>query len=157
MGSLVTIRPMNHDDVSAVARLEAANQPQPWSEETIRSELETDNRCYVIAEGSELVGFGGVMVIDDEAHVTNLLVDPGHRRQGVGRRLMTALVTAAVGRGARHLTLEVRSDNTAARDLYSSMGLAPVGIRPSYYGDVDALILWAHDIDQADFVSGMSR
>lgn len=157
MGSLVTIRSMNHDDVSAVARLEAANQPRPWSEETIRSELETDNRSYVIAEDRALVGFGGVMVIDDEAHVTNLLVDPGHRRRGIGRRLMTALVNAAVGQGARHLTLEVRSDNTAARDLYSSMGLAPVGVRPSYYGDVDALILWAHDIDQAGFVSGTSR
>jgi ribosomal protein S18 acetylase RimI-like enzyme len=45
----------------------------------------------------------------------------------------------------------VRKENLAARSLYSSLGLVPVGIRPRYYGDDDALILWAHDIDQPEY------
>jgi ribosomal-protein-alanine N-acetyltransferase len=60
---------------------------------------------------------------------------------------MIALIDAAVEAGARHLTLEVRSENQAAQAMYSRLGLAPIGIRRDYYGDDDALILWAHDID----------
>ena len=62
-----------------------------------------------------------------------------------------ALIEAAVEQGARHLTLEVRTANAAARALYSSLGMAPVGIRPQYYGDDDALIMWAHEIDSAGY------
>src|SRR5690606_38126633 len=65
------------------------------------------------------------------------------------------LIQGAVAAGARHLTLEVRSRNTAARSLYSSVGLAPVGVRPGYYGDDDALILWAHDIDHPEYLSDL--
>jgi ribosomal-protein-alanine N-acetyltransferase len=85
--------------------------------------------------------------------VTNLLVDPRWRHRGIGLELMIALIDAAVSEGARHLTLEVRSGNEAARGLYARLGLVPVGVRKGYYGDDDALILWAHDIDGADYRS----
>jgi ribosomal-protein-alanine N-acetyltransferase len=91
------------------------------------------------------------MVVADEAHVTNLLVEPDSRRQGIGLELMKSLIEAAVGAGARHLTLEVRSRNEAARALYARLGLAPVGVRKGYFGDDDALILWAHDIDGDEY------
>ncbi len=64
---------------------------------------------------------------------------------------MIGLIEAAIEEGARHLTLEVRSENEAARSLYSGLGLAPVGVRPGYYDDDDALIMWAHDIDSAEY------
>ena len=104
---------------------------------------------------SGLVGFAGVMVVADEAHVTNLLVEPDRRRQGIGLELMKSLVEASVAAGARHLTLEVRSRNEAARALYARLGLAPVGVRKGYYGDDDALILWAHDIDAEEYREGL--
>jgi ribosomal-protein-alanine N-acetyltransferase len=56
-----------------------------------------------------------------------------------------------VEEGARHITLEVRSENEPARSLYARLGLAPVGVRKDYYGDDDALILWAHDIDSPEY------
>jgi ribosomal-protein-alanine N-acetyltransferase len=65
--------------------------------------------------------------------------------------LMRELIDAAVSEGARHITLEVRSENDAARRLYARLGLAPVGVRKGYYGDDDALILWAHDIDGPEY------
>jgi len=68
---------------------------------------------------------------------------------------MLALIEAAVDLGARHLTLEVRTGNDAARALYSRLGLAPVGVRPRYYGDDDALILWAHDIDRPEYLESL--
>jgi ribosomal-protein-alanine N-acetyltransferase len=116
-----------------------------------RDELAAENRLYVAADEDGVVGFGGVMLVDDEAHVTNLLVDPEWRRRGIGLALMLALIDAAVEEGARHITLEVRSENEPARSLYARLGLAPVGVRKDYYGDDDALILWAHDIDSPEY------
>jgi ribosomal-protein-alanine N-acetyltransferase len=146
------IRPMTDDDVAAVVALEKANRPVPWSEEIFRDELAAENRVYLAAaEEMGVIGFGGVMVIGDEAHVTNLLVASEARGRGIGLGLVLALIDDALGRGARHLTLEVRSKNEAARSLYNRLGLAPVGVRKGYYGDDDALILWAHDIDSRQY------
>jgi ribosomal-protein-alanine N-acetyltransferase len=152
--ALTVIRPMTSDDLAAVTALEQDHQPAPWSESSFRDELSQENRSYLVA-GDPIVGFGGIMVIGDEAHVTNLLVSPESRRCGVGRKLIIALVESAIGEGARHLTLEVRSTNRAARSLYASLGLAPVGVRPRYYSDDDALILWAHDIDDPQYLESL--
>jgi ribosomal-protein-alanine N-acetyltransferase len=147
----MVIRPLTLEDLDAVVALEAANQPAPWSEGVFRDELTAENRVYLAAEEDIVVGFGGVMLVGDEAHVTNLLVDPEWRQRGLGLQLMLGLIDAAVAEGARHLTLEVRPGNEAARNLYARLGLAPVGVRQSYYGDDDALILWAHDIDSGGY------
>jgi ribosomal-protein-alanine N-acetyltransferase len=141
------IRPLTTDDLTEVLALERDNRPTPWSEGVFRDELAAENRVYLAAEADSVVGFAGLMLVGEEAHVTNLLVAPEWRRQGLGLGLMLALIDAAVGAGARHLTLEVRSTNEAAQAMYSRLGLAPIGIRRGYYGDDDALILWAHDID----------
>lgn len=150
--AVTTIRAMTDADLGEVVALEAANQPRPWSEKVFRDELATENRVYLVAVDDDVTGFGGVMVVGEEAHVTNLLVDPGRRRRGIGRTLMVALAAAAVDAGARHLTLEVRKANHAARSLYSGLGMAPVGVRPDYYGDDDALIMWVHDIDRPGYL-----
>lgn len=157
MGTTVSsIRPMKTHDLALVVALETTQQPRPWSASVFRGELEAHNRIYLVAEDKEgIIGFGGVMVIEDEAHVTNLLVSVAHRRKGLGRDLMLALMESALELGARHMTLEVRKENVAARALYGRLGLAPVGVRPRYYGDDDALILWAHDIDRPGFLEGL--
>jgi ribosomal-protein-alanine N-acetyltransferase len=153
VGGVVTtsIRRLTLDDLEAVVAMEAANQPAPWSDGVFRDELAAENRVYLAADEDGVVGFGGVMLVGDEAHVTNLLVDREWRRRGIGLELMRALIDGAVAEGARHITLEVRSENDAARRLYARLGLAPVGMRKGYYGDDDALILWAHDIDGAEY------
>lgn len=153
--AVTTVRPMTPADVLAVAALEERYQPRPWSQDVLRDELELDNRTYLVAVADEIIGFGGVMVVGDEAHVTNLLVAESHRRRGLGRRLLRELVESAVAAGARHVTLEVRKSNHVARSLYAEFGLVPVGIRPDYYGDDDALILWAHEIDDPAYLEGL--
>jgi ribosomal-protein-alanine N-acetyltransferase len=149
----MVIRPLTMDDLQAVVSLEAANAPAPWSEGVFRNELAAENRIYLAADEEGVAGFAGAMLVADEAHVTNLLVDPAWRRRGIGFELMRSLIEAAVEAGARHLTLEVRSRNEAARALYARLGLAPVGVRQGYYGDDDALILWAHDIDGDEYLA----
>lgn len=157
MGTTVSsIRPMQPDDLASVVTLERAQQPRPWSESVFRGEMDADDRVYLVVEDeSEIIGFGGVMIVGDEAHVTNLLVSDARRREGLGWELMLALIESAVASGARHLTLEVRKENIAARALYARLGMAPVGVRPRYYGDDDALILWAHDIDRPEYLEGL--
>lgn len=155
--AMTTIRHMGSDDLDRVVALEAAQQPRPWSKQVFQDELAAENRiCLVAEEEGSVLGFAGLMVVGDEAHVTNLLVAPGRRREGLGRELMIALIGSGISAGARHLTLEVRKENVAARALYSRLGMAPVGIRPRYYGDDDALILWAHDIDQPGFLENLA-
>jgi ribosomal-protein-alanine N-acetyltransferase len=153
----IVLRPMAELDVEAVATMEAAAQPNPWSEKIFRDELAAPDRAYLVAEDGEIIGFGGVMVVDGDAHVTNLLVAPESRRAGTGILLMAALVEASLEMGAANLTLEVRSRNEAARGLYARFGLAPVGLRKGYYGDDDALIMWAHEIAGPEYRDRIER
>lgn len=153
---VISLRPLLSSDIDAVVALERENQPQPWTEGILEGELSAEDRSYVAAEDNGIVGFGGVMVVGEEAHVTNLLVAPAHRRKGIARQILSRLVRDAVDMGARHLTLEVRADNEPARRLYHRFGLAPVGIRPGYYQGEDALIMWAHDIDTREYLRSLS-
>lgn len=150
MGDEVAIRRFYLSDVPAAVALERACQPAPWSEGIFFDELAAENRSYVAALRDGLIGFGGVMIVDDEVHITNLLVAPEHRRRGLARALLRTLIDESADRGARHLTLEVRSDNTGAIALYQQIGLVAAGIRPRYYGKQDALIMWAKDIHRRE-------
>jgi [ribosomal protein S18]-alanine N-acetyltransferase len=148
---VITLRAFGVDDIPAATVLEAAHQPAPWSQKVFEDELTAAGRIYLAVGDTELTGYGGVMVVGEEAHITNLFVEPESRGHGIGGRLLVGLIEAAIDSGARNLTLEVRVDNEPARALYASLGLAPVGIRPAYYGDADALILWVHDIDSPEY------
>jgi ribosomal-protein-alanine N-acetyltransferase len=150
-------RALTVDDLHAVVSLELANRAAPWSEGVFRDELSAENRVYLAADEDGVIGFGGLMLVEDEAHVTNLLVAPEARRRGIGLGLMLALIDAAIESGARHLTLEVRSENRAALALYARLGLAPVGVRKGYYGDDDALIMWAHEIHSSEYQRHLER
>ncbi len=157
MGGTVTgvidIRPMVPTDVPGVFRLERATFPQPWSERVFQDELEQPGRSYFVAvdEIGELAGYAGLLQVADEAHVTTIAVTSEARGRKLGTRLMLHLIDAALAGGARHLTLEVRTSNRSAQELYRRFGMAPVGVRKSYYGDEDALIMWVHEIDQPQY------
>ncbi len=149
----LAIRPMVGDDLERVLEIEQTIYPQPWSLPIFIDELAQPGRVYAVAlvDGA-LVGYGGVMLVVDDAHITTLAVDPSARRHRIGTRLMLHLVERALDMGARHLTLEVRMSNRSAQRLYSRFGMAPVGVRKAYYVDEDALIMWATDIDADDYV-----
>jgi ribosomal-protein-alanine N-acetyltransferase len=143
---------MSRSDVPTVATLERDIYPQPWSARVFFDELGHANRSYVVAtEGDEIVGYGGFMLVESDAHITTLSVTPGQRRRRLGTRILLALVERAVGRGARHLTLEVRATNTDAQLLYERFGFSPVGKRKGYYQGEDAIVMWALDVDAEEY------
>ena len=146
------IRPMAAGDVDRVAELETSTYAQPWSAAMFHDELAGRGRTYLVAVTDDrVVGYGGVMIVGDEAHVTTLVVAPEARRSRLGMRLMLELVEAAVAGRSRSLTLEVRESNAAARTLYERFGMTSVGRRKQYYRDEDALIMWVHRIDTAEY------
>jgi len=147
-----TLRPMTAGDVPAVLRLEAEIFAHPWTEQILRDELAAPRRTYLVAEeDGAIVGYGGVMLVEEDAHITNLAVDPAHRGRGVATRIYLDLVDVALADGTENLTLEVRVHNLDARRLYARFGFAPVGIRKNYYLDDDALIMWVTDAASPEY------
>lgn len=100
-----------------------------------------------------VVGYGGLWLMVDEAHVTSVAVRPEFRGKGLGQLLMLALFDVALQRSARWLTLEVRIGNTAALRLYKKLGFREAGIRPRYYTDnnEDAVIMWSEELKTPEF------
>jgi ribosomal-protein-alanine N-acetyltransferase len=142
---VLRIRPMTIEDLPAVQLIERASFSTPWPVHAYRQELETNRlAAYLVATiGGEIVAYGGIWLMVDEAHVTTFAVHPRYRRRRIGERLLLALMDLALDRHAREATLEVRLSNLAARRLYEKYGFRPVGIRPRYYSDnqEDALIM----------------
>lgn len=143
----LVIEAMRLDDLPAVHLIEQASFTSPWPPNAYRSELETNRLAqYLVARagaGGEVVAYGGMWLMVDEAHITTFAVHPAWRRQRIGERLLLAFLDLAVDRGAHEATLEVRLSNLPARRLYEKYGFRPVGLRPRYYTDdhEDALIM----------------
>lgn len=151
-GSAVTTRPLIPVDLEAVMLIEKDAFVQPWSRQLFDDELAQPARRYLAAEiEGSIVGYGGIMLVGEDAHLLTLAVDPGRRNVGIGSRLMVELVAMARAGGARHLTLEVRESNQAARALYSKFRFEPAGTRKGYYSTEDAVVMWAVDIDSVDY------
>ena len=138
-----------------VLDIERRVYPRPWTMTLFLSEIvQRSTRFYVVARSHRrVVGYGGLMVFGEEAHVTNIAVDPDHHRRKVASRLLFALVSEARRRQANACTLEVRVANHKAQRLYQQFGFAPVGIRKNYYAETgeDALIMWAEGLQGAAY------
>lgn len=149
---------MFRSDAPAVATLEAEIYPEPWSVRVFFDELAQSNRRYFVMTNKEgIIGYGGLMLVENDAHITTIAVVPGFRRMRLGTRILFSLVEAAVGGGARHLTLEVRATNTDALKLYERFGFAPVGKRKGYYAGEDAIVMWVLDIDADEYVERLEE
>ena len=148
----MVIRPLRQADLDAVIEVEAASFVEPWSRSLFTEEIAQPTRRYVAATDERSVcGYGGIMLVGEDAHVVTLAVAPGYRERGVASRIMMELVDLARANGARHLTLEVRESNQAALELYRKFGFEPAGTRKGYYTTEDAVVMWAVDIDSVDY------
>lgn len=151
----VHLVPLRRRHLRAVLRIESQVYPQPWTFTLFMSELNLRGSRYYVAARVDglLAGYAGLMFTGDEAHVTTIAVDPARHRQGIGTRLMANLVRAAIARGARHLTLEVRMSNAPAQAMYRRFRFETEGVRKNYYAESneDALIMWSRHVDSPDY------
>ncbi len=158
----ITIEPMRRRHIARVLEIERASYPRPWTMTVFHDELDqvgAGHRYYIVAKlGRTVVGYAGLMFVVDEAHVTNVAVDPDNRRRGIATRLMLELGDTAIGRGCLAWTLEVRASSTGAQALYRSFGFAPAGVRVRYYENTeDAIVMWCHDIQEPAYAERLAR
>lgn len=108
---------------------------QPWDARAFHSELRRyDKALYLnIFHQSDLVAYIGTWFTPNEAHVTNLAVDPDWQRRGLGRFLLTTMIERAKTAEMPKMTLEVRVDNAPAIALYHALGFRDGAIKPNYY------------------------
>ncbi|MGE5449852.1 MAG: ribosomal protein S18-alanine N-acetyltransferase [Methanomassiliicoccales archaeon] len=138
------IRSMQESDLDQVMLIEQVAFPTPWSKQSYEGELINQFATYYVIDiEGEIAGYGGIWCVFEEAHITNVAVAPAHRRQGLGRVLMEALLERARIKEASRVYLEVRPSNLAAINLYRGFGFLPGGVRRGYYTDnqEDALLL----------------
>ena len=138
------IRLMTADHVSQVAQLEKLCFRDPWSENSVASELNNPLSLWLVAvEGEKVAGYVGSQSVMGESDMMNVAVHPDFRRQGIGERLILDLIDQLNQRGNHSLTLEVRASNFSAIALYRKLGFEQVGLRKNYYRNPkeDALIL----------------
>ena len=170
----VRLRRMTADDLAGVMVLEEELfAPDTWTEAMYRDELSRgDTRYYVVAEfhlegededdeGSAapvMVGYGGLIAYDDEAHVATLGVTKALQGEGVGSLLLDALLAEADKRSPVVL-LEVRADNEAAQRLYQRRGFTEIGRRRGYYqpSGADAVVMRRKRVRALSRASGGGR
>jgi [ribosomal protein S18]-alanine N-acetyltransferase len=145
----VRIEKMRRSDVSRVMEIEEQCFTTPWHESAYLTELVNRSAYYIVAWADDkVVGYSGMWVIMDEAHITTIGVDTDYRGRKIGERILVAILEEAQRRGARRATLEVRESNDLAQNLYRKYGFVPAAIRKGYYSDnnEDAVVMWVDDM-----------
>lgn len=143
--------PMRTGDVPTVMAIEEAAFPEEWPATAFERELTKNSmaRYLVLAdESGRVIGFGGLWLMVDAAHVVSVGVAPAARRRGYGRAIVHGLIEMAIDHGMTEATLEVRESNEAARALYRAYGFYEVGRRKRYYPDnrEDAVIMTTEEL-----------
>ena len=110
---------------------------EEWSRDQFYSELALmpESRMYWVAlDNKRVVGYFGEMIVDDFADIATVALAPEYRRRGIATRMFEIMQAEAVRRGATRMLLEVRTNNTAAIELYKKLNFDIIAERPNYYG-----------------------
>jgi ribosomal-protein-alanine N-acetyltransferase len=146
---------MRRRHLRRVLAIESRVYPRPWSASLFLSELsQRSTRTYLVAKSNgEVIGYAGMMFTGLEAHITNIAVEPEWHGRKIGSRLLIALITEAIARGADRISLEVRVSNGVAQSMYEKFGFSNVGVRKGYYIETneDALVMVVDEIRSTDF------
>jgi len=141
----ITIRQAKIYDVPAMARIERDSFEAPWSADEITKDVTAGRNIYVAVAlaDDERAGYGEIRTVAGEAQVYNIAIAPEFRREGIGEALLRHMIEKAGADGCKLVTLEVRSGNAAAMELYKKLGFHEVGRRVGYYvkGGEDAVLM----------------
>jgi len=138
---------MTADDLEDVVRIEELSFSRPWSRQLFENELKNPV-SYCLAErfpaggaGDRLVGYVVFWIVAGEAHILTIAVDPGFRRRGFARALVSHTLAFMEDAGVAEVSLEVRRSNATAISLYTAFGFREAYVRTRYYGDEDAIVM----------------
>jgi ribosomal-protein-alanine N-acetyltransferase len=125
----------------------------------LRGPIEPPPSPALEAELRAIVGYAGLWLMTDEAHITTIAVDPDVQGNSIGELLLLGLIDRAKQIGARWLTLEVRVTYHVAQALYTKYTFKEMGLRRRYYSDngEDAIVMWTDPIDSEIFQETVAR
>lgn len=138
------LRKMTSQDIDEVMQIEKESFTLPWSRDSYLGELKNNFATYLVCDcEGEIAGYGGIWVVFEEAHITNVAVGPNFRQLGIGAALMREMEKVARDKNAQRILLEVRPTNQAALKMYQNLDYLPTGLRKQYYSDnnEDAIIM----------------
>ena len=128
------IEKMNFSHIAAVAELERECFSTPWSENSLREELENPNaRFFAAVLDGRVIGYAGMHTVLGENYIDNIAVTEAYRKMGVASKLLETLETTAKNENGEFVSLEVRESNSAAVGLYEKCGYSRVGVRRNFY------------------------
>lgn len=145
MNQNLRVRRMEVGDLLRAAALEQSSFSQPWSEKLLAEGLNSPLDTYFVCTcENEIAGYCVLRVLADEGELQRIAVFSEYRRQGVGRKLMEAMLAAAREEGASSVSLEIRESNVGAMRLYEEYGFCQEAVRKKYYQEPeeDAVIMW---------------
>ena len=134
------------EDIEAVYKIESESFADPMKKETMAKDLlREDYFCYGFFEDG-LKAFVSYEKVFDEGQIISVATDKECRRQGFAKKLFNCVTDLAKKDGVAFFTLEVRSDNLSAINLYSHLGFVEVGRRKGYYKNptTDAILMDLH-------------
>ena len=121
--------------IPQLVELERQCFSMPWTAEQLRGQMKDKLHEFIAAEAMDgaILGYVGMTYVIDEGYISNVAAAPANRRQGIGSRLVEALLKRAEELELAFVTLEVRESNEAAIELYKKYGFSQVGLRKNYY------------------------
>lgn len=143
----IEIIEMTEEHLPEVLYISKLSFPIPWSHASFQKELKNIFAKYLVAiMDNKVIGYGGMWIIIDEAHITNIAVHPDYRGRGLGDKLLSSMISQCLSQRVTAMTLEVRASNYTAQCLYKKYGFKEEGIRRAYYEDnhEDAVIMWRY-------------
>lgn len=135
-------RKMNLTDLDNISN-NLNNFDDFWTVGILKEELNNPNCHYIVAEqNNEILGFGGICIILNEATINNIVVRIDKRNQKIGTEILQNLINSSKSLNCSSVTLEVNVQNVFAIKLYEKFGFKNLGMRKNYYkGTIDAYIM----------------
>ena len=144
----ITLRKMIDKDLEKVSLIEKEIFADPWSYNAFKTDLENEMAYPIVAEFDDtVIGYSNLYIVAGEVQIGNFAVAPGHRKKGVGKKIMNEILKIAGERKCNVIFLEVRESNEPARALYTSFGFKPAGMRRDYYSNPrESAIIMAREL-----------
>ena len=121
-----------------------------WTPARVQHFISGADSSVIVARRDWRIAAFAIMHFGDEvAHLNLLAVATAHRRQGLGSQLIRWLTATAIEAGVFRINLELRTNNSHARDFYASLGFEPAGVIQGYYQGREAALRMTRRLDHA--------
>jgi len=133
----LSIRKMMLKDLNEVYKIEEESYTHPWDKLEFVKELKGNKfaHYFVCLMDNKIMGFLGMWIVFEEAHITNIAISHPYRKRGIGSTCIDFAESFAKSKGAQRIILEVRKSNKEAIDLYLKKGFNYASIKKNYYLD----------------------